>query len=566
MRFNDLLRTVLANSSDGAYAVVTRWRQCIDLLAQYDVSGAPPAQALGEEDRAHILSVIDAMRPRLSVEQRVAAVVELGGRLRSPGLVGLLAQDHPALVAATMNAARLSDADWAALVPELGPLARSVLRRRTALGPLARQMLDRFGPVDFALPAGTVTVEAEAPAPPVADQGPSLAEALAASETPGEPSQIGRIVAQIERFTGSRDSQRNPASRTEAAAEAQVPIDCFAFEADVTGRMMLVSGAPHAAAHGLSIGAACVDSRLGADGTALGAFRRRAAFSHARFTIGEGVLQGEWRISGEPRFDSASGRFTGYVGSARREQVHESMVRSAPEGWVGLSAQGARQLIHELRTPLNAIQGFAEMIDAQLFGPVTSDYREMARNILTDARTLITTFDDLDLASRLERGDAGHAADAQDLEGIVRQVVEPFMTDGGRHILFETRGALPPVAGHRAQIERMLSHLLRAGCTALDDGEALVLRLSADTGAASVRLAMRRPRSLVGMTEAQLFDHGAMQDQRWGAVPPLGLAFTLRLVRGIAAHVGGRFELTSDLFSIVLPAARTIDSGQEGRR
>lgn len=563
MRFNDLLRTVLANSSDGAYAIVTRWRQCIDLLAQYDVSGAPPAQALSEDDRAHILSVIDAMRPRLSVEQRVAAVVELGGRLRSPGLVRLLAQDHPALVTATMNAARLSDADWAALVPELGPLARSVLRRRTALGPLASQMLDRFGPVDLSLPAGTVTVEAEAP---VADQGPGLAEESASSERSEEPSQIGRIVAQIERFTGSRDSQRSLASGTEAAAETEAPIDRFTFEADVTGRMMLASGAPHAAAYGLSIGAACVDSRLGADGTALGAFRRRAAFSHARFTIGEGVLQGEWRISGEPRFDPASGRFIGYVGSARREQVHESMVRGAPEGWVGLSAQGARQLIHELRTPLNAIQGFAEMIDAQLFGPVTSDYREMARNILTDARTLITTFDDLDLASRLERGDAGHAADAQDLEGIVRQVAEPFMTDGGRHILFETSGALPPVAGHRAQIERMLSHLLRAGCTALDDGESLALGLSADTGAASVRLAIRRPCALVGMTDAQLFDHGATQDQRWGAVPPLGLAFTLRLVRGIAAHVGGRFELTPDLFSIVLPAAGTIDSGQEGRR
>ena len=568
MRFNDLLRTVLANRGEGAYAVVTRWRQCVDLLAQHDVSGAPTAHPLSKEDRDEVLAIIDRVGADLTLDQRVSAIVELGSRLRSPSLVRLLAQDHPTLAAATMASAQLSDPDWAAVIPELGPLARSVLRRRANLGPQARQALDRFGPIDFALPATAVDA---APASTVDHPGAEIVDVLA-TPSAGEnaqPSQIGRIVAQIERFTGERGYRR-------AAIEAEVPqaaepgtepvIDRFTFEADVTGTILLVSGAPRISVLGLSIGTASVDSRLGADGTALGAFRRRAAFSQARFTIGEGRLQGEWRISGEPRFDPVTGRFIGYVGSARREQAHESLVRSdAESGWSGLSAENARQLIHELRTPLNAIQGFAEMIESQLLGPVTSEYREMARSILTDASTLIATFDDLDLASRLERGDAALPVGVLDLARVIQYVARPFTAEDGDRIILDMAEALPPILGERAQAERMLSHLLRAGCAALDEGERLHLRLSVDPGAPLVRLAMRRPRALRDLSDQQLFDHGATLDLRLGAIPPLGLAFTLRLVRGIAAHLGGRFDVSADLCTILLPALQAADTEQEGR-
>src|SRR3546814_10553753 len=72
--------------------------------------------------------------------------------------------------------------------------------------------------------------------------------------------------------------------------------------------------------------------------------------------------------------------------------------------------ESLRELIHELRTPLNAIMGFAEIIDHQFFGPVGVRYREIAQDIVADAQKLLGTFDDLDLASRIERGDFEAAA------------------------------------------------------------------------------------------------------------------------------------------------------------
>ncbi|BAK66345.1 putative two-component system sensor histidine kinase [Sphingobium sp. SYK-6] len=589
MRFNDILRTVLANPGEGATATVTRWRQCIDLIAQHDVSGAQPPRLLDEDDRRLVLGIIARLSPQVPLEKRIASIVELGGRLRSPGLVRSLAQDHPSLVAALMSHVRLADADWAALIPDLGPLARSVLRRRTDLGPRADATLRQFGPNDMALPSlvdADILTLADADRMPAfaGDSGHGLDDRQDEGADDG-PSQFERIVARIERFKESRvpseaegaDQTQDiapaveetaPAYRDEAAVPAPTPIDQFTFETDASGLIRLVGAAPRGAAFGLSIAVADLDNRHGADGTALGAFRRRAAFDNARFSIGEGALAGEWRMSATPRFDKASGRFLGYAGSARRELPHEGLVRSTAQddaqGWAGLSAQSTRQLIHELRTPLNAIQGYAEMIQTQLVGPVPGEYRDMAQHILSDAHVLLTTFDDLDLASRIARGDDRTRPEPLDIEALLRAIMSSAAPEGV--VALSVEEGLPAITGDRQQVERMLRHLVRAGCAALEPGEQLTLRLQQDGAGAKVRFLMARPNALQSLSERDLLDHGGAGEQKFHDVPPLGLAFTLRLVRGIAAHLGGGFSITSEHFCILMPVAASLESGQESQR
>lgn len=577
MRFNDLLRTVLANMGDGTVATVTRWRQCIDLLAQYDVSGARAANALAAEDRDAILTQLEIMRPQLGVEQRVASVVELGGRLRSAGLVRLLGQDHPTLVTAMMATVTLSDADWVAIIPDLGPLARSVLRRRADLGSGAVAALQRFGTVDLSLTT-LVPKEALQAVPAV----PPPVQAANDSERTQEPSQIGRIVAQIERFTEIRQHRREDAPEAEAAPPPQPSVGeerarasrgrgalvrRFTFETDAAGIIRAVAGVPRGAVVGLSIGTPASDGRHGADGRALGAFRRRAAFQDARFTIAEGLLAGEWRLSAAPRFDPATGRFLDYEGEARRELPHEALVKvsgSAAPGWAGLSAASTRQLIHELRTPLNAIQGYAEMIEAQLVGPVSSDYRDMAGQILADARALLATFDDLDLASRIERGDHRAAAEPVDLPALVHAIVAGFGRDGSARIDIAADPGLSPIGSDRAQIERMLAHLIRAGRAALGEGERLAVTLVPGAAPGMVEIAMRRPAALASLPDAALFEHDSGIDGQLCDAPQLGLAFTLKLVRGIAAHLGGHFDMTPHNFRLTLPT-QTAGREEQGR-
>ncbi|WP_447407616.1 hypothetical protein, partial [Clostridium perfringens] len=79
---------------------------------------------------------------------------------------------------------------------------------------------------------------------------------------------------------------------------------------------------------------------------------------------------GTWRVAGTPSFDPASGRFVGYAGIARRPRADEDVAPSRR-----MASDSLRQLVHELRTPTNAIAGFAELIEAQLLGPVSDVYR-----------------------------------------------------------------------------------------------------------------------------------------------------------------------------------------------
>ena len=597
MRFNDLLRTVFANNAEGAGATITRWRQCIDIIAQYDVSGARGGKLLPDDDLHAMLELIADMRPLVAVEQRIASIAELGSRLRSPGLVRLLSQDHPSLVVAMMTNVRLTDPDWANIIPELGPLARSVLRRRSDLGPMATMALRRFGETDLALPSSTLpelqVLNEAAGEVEMLDRWKHMPRAVANDALADAPSQIGELVARIERFAETRanrhqappvaqhtesgeadEFEESPAHQPwadEAAQEEHITaLVEFQFETDASGLIKLAEPVPRGAVFGLSIAAPALDSRLGADGTALGAFRRRAAFENARFMIGEGSLEGEWRMSADPQFDRLSGRFLGYAGSARREYPHESLVKSADEssegGWAGLSAASTRQLIHELRTPLNAIQGYGEMIEIQILGPVAEPYREMARTIMKDARTLLATFDDLDSASRIERGDVRGAAQAVDIGSTLAAIVGAFDVAGHQRVAIKGADALPMVMADRSQIERMLTHLVRAGCVALESEEHLEIQLSASADRASVDLIMNRPAALRGVGEQELMDHGYLIDQKLREPPLLGLAFTLKLVSGIATHLGGGLAINGASFKLSLPTATLSQSGQEHTR
>ncbi len=276
MRFNDLLRTVLAHGGEGHAAAVTRWRQCIDLVAQYDVSGARTAHGLSDVDAQAVFDVLADLCQRLGPEQRVSSIVELGGRLRSARLCRFLAQDHPAVVTTVMTRARLMDEDWAAIIPAIGPLARSVLRRRIDLGPMAHNALARFGPTDMTLPSspgpsspGPSSSGPSSPGPsspsllklsPANDAPPRgrLAESAASRAMPaGEASDIRKIVEKIERFTATRAHDAPPAAAApldlgldQVVAGPEGAVDAFSFETDEKGRFGYVQGAPRAAVVG----------------------------------------------------------------------------------------------------------------------------------------------------------------------------------------------------------------------------------------------------------------------------------------------------------------------------
>ncbi len=530
MRYDDMLATVLAQAADRPDRQAARWRQLVDLLAQR----RPGAEAGHGEAAAY--TWLRGARAAIDPQVRRESAHALAGREIDPGLIAFFAEDMPAVAAPLLGGARLDNEAWLALLPRLGPAARSLLRNREDLPPEVKTALQAFGPSDFRI------------------EGAVASGATATGEASGD-SQIRELVDRIEAYRQRRQTTPAMPAAPEAAAQA------FRWETGTDGVLVWVEGAPRGPLVGQSIAWVAGRGQHGVDGQAAGAFEKRSPFRDARFTVaGEGAASGDWRISGIPWFDPASGAFRGYRGTARRprpDEVARTAADEEPAGVFGTQfpADSLRQLIHELRTPLNAIIGFAEMIEGQYMGPAALPYRGRAATIMEQARGLLGAVDDLDTAARIEsrRLDlADGAADAVALLVRLHDSYERIAAQRGAQIRMQIAEGLPRAQVEPGAAERMFGRLLAATIGLAGEGETIGLVLAGS--GPSLRLAIGRPRAIEGLVENDLLDPGYSPDGDWPGAPALGLGFALRLVRNLAEAVGGTLEIEPDVFVLTLPA------------
>ncbi|MEZ0243505.1 MAG: histidine kinase dimerization/phospho-acceptor domain-containing protein, partial [Sphingomonas sp.] len=321
------------------------------------------------------------------------------------------------------------------------------------------------------------------PVEPLADSlGPQHEPEVVARETEADgPFAISEVVARIDAFWKNREEGGDASPRL-----APVPADHFRFETDAKGVVRWVDGVSRAPIVGLSLDlqgpATGMADGSRVDGVAAGAFRRRAGFSNARMAIdGESDASGDWLISAIPVFDPANGRFTGYRGTARRPRADERAepVR-APAA--NPTADSLRQLVHELRTPTNAIAGFAEMIETQMLGPVSDPYRDRANTIRAQARELLGAIDDLDLAARIDSAALALVPGRVTLRPVLSSIADDLAQ------LSALRGSalsLPiddlAVTGDRRAVERLLARLMATLVSASGPGERIGIRTALES-------------------------------------------------------------------------------------
>ncbi|WP_262503966.1 sensor histidine kinase [Sphingosinithalassobacter sp. CS137] len=362
---------------------------------------------------------------------------------------------------------------------------------------------------------------------------------------PEGPFQISEVVARIDAFwRRQQEAPESPSPVREPEAAG------FRFETDLKGVIRWVEGVSRAPLVGLSLDLQGVPGTARVDGVAAGAFRRRAGFSNARLSVeGETDAAGDWLISGIPVFDPASGRFTGYRGTARRPRTDERAEPSRPAP--ATPADSLRQLVHELRTPTNAIAGFAEMIETQILGPVPEPYRDRAGVIRTQAKELLGAIDDLDLAARIESDALALVPGTVALRPLLCGIADDLAP------LAELRGswiALPvdnlSVSGDRRAVERLLSRLMATLVSASDRGERVGVRMGIE-GADTVAIWLERPAALADFPgEAML----GIDDEGSDATL-LGTGFALRLARNLAKELDGSLVIGADSLTLRLPAA-----------
>lgn len=78
--------------------------------------------------------------------------------------------------------------------------------------------------------------------------------------------------------------------------------------------------------------------------------------------------------------------------------------KEAPENQDDIASELLHNLSHEFRTPLNAIIGFSQMIDNQMWGPVSDHYRRNTKDIMDAANHLKEAVNNILDGARIEAG------------------------------------------------------------------------------------------------------------------------------------------------------------------
>ena len=594
MRFDDSLKTVLSADMDSGFGAQSAWRQLVDLMGRGRIAADAPQ-----------LARLRMLRQAVPLGVRAASARALAFATPPASLVSLFAEDDFAVAAPLLRTAALDADDWIALLPRLSPQGRALLRHRRDLPIAVVRGLESFGPVDFVLPndraandqaandeavppAAAEMAPVEAPSARIAPQPvstPRLAAVTPVAEAPVDPVipspaapvvvspaapaapppprpgidggfQIADVVARLDAF----QRQRAPLA-PEAEAPAAAPATSFRFDSDAAGVICAVEGVTRGPLIGVSLAAGAPQGVVRVDAVINGALRQRQRFADARLDIGgTSDAAGGWRVTGVPQFDTASGRFTGYAAIARRPRVDEEAARSTGKS---AASDSLRQLVHELRTPTNAIAGFAELIEAQLLGPVTPVYRDHAATIRRHADGLIAAIEDLDTAARIEGRALELRPCAVALEPLLTRIAQdltPLATLRGTAFDIHPMGDHAAFADDRA-MERLLSRLLATLTSAAVAGERIDIA-EAPAPPGQVALCFARPQALGTGGEDALLSIDADAGGEDEGAPLLGTGFALRLARNLAAEMGGALLFGDHLLTLRLPAAVEDDMEQ----
>ena len=601
MQFDDRLATVLRQKAGASAGARTQYRQLLDLLGRPQ-PGRDPSLLAAARLR------LDSLADVISVRERAEIVREQGRRLNDPALVAHFAEAEPDIASATLSTARLTEAQWLALIPKLPVRARGFLRLRRDLPEKVDALLERLGVHDRALPLPPEPeplveqpgVETESrPEPTLAgdnrehddedivdgeytevDDDESVepepqdgtmsagdvataAGAVAAGvsgadandDVGNQPqSEITALRHRIEAFQRAREEGEPRTPREHVAQDHAAPtlpfadestrqeeLTGFGFSTDTGGTIDWADSFAASRVMYLSLPSILPEELSEA-------IERQLPLHGLAVTLEGGpAIEGEWILDAQPRFSSPDGRFLGYAGGFRRPLRAEEP---------GNQSARLRQLLHELRTPVNAIQGFAEVIQQQVVGPVPHDYRALAAGIAGDSARMLAGFDDLERLSRLESGRLRPTGGDADLAAIFRQHLAqllPLLQPRNAGFV-ATLGGVCRVDLARPEAELLSWRILATLGSAAAPSEKLALTLEHDqsSGANMAQFVADLPASLNGSEDI----FGARGKPLSVAISagPFGPGFALRLARAEARAIGGSLRRENRRLILTLPA------------
>lgn len=201
-------------------------------------------------------------------------------------------------------------------------------------------------------------------------------------------------------------------------------------------------------------------------------------------------------------------------------------------------------ITHELRTPLHGILGMGELLEEQVYGPMTAEQLEAVKTMRSSANGLLELIDSLLVLARAEALRLEVSVAPVDVAEVVASVVATGkMVVGNRALALETAidDGLPTVRTDRQKLVQILVNLLANAIKFTpDDGS---IRVEARAEASGVRIAVRdtgrgiAPEQLTKIFEPYVQGDGSPIREHGGAGIGLSVVRTLADLLGIEVKV-----------------------------
>jgi signal transduction histidine kinase len=270
------------------------------------------------------------------------------------------------------------------------------------------------------------------------------------------------------------------------------------------------------------------------------------------------------RDAGHPLFDEVDEERLGVMADLAALALWKARLleeaRSADAAKTSLLAT----LSHELRTPLTALEGYGELLEDEILGPLTGEQRDVIVRLRTVGRHLGSLIEDILTYASLE-ADRLTARTApvrlDELMDSLHPFLEPLAREKGIAFELELEPGLPVLTTDEARVRQILLNLCQNAIKFTEAGQVAVrvCRGSPTSdGTATVRFAVRDTGVGIAATDMQRLFRPFSQLEDSETRRARGTGLGLYIARRLATLLGGRIELVSrpgdgSTFTLVLP-------------
>ena len=270
------------------------------------------------------------------------------------------------------------------------------------------------------------------------------------------------------------------------------------------------------------------------------------------------------RDAGHPVFDEVDEERLGVMADLAALALWKAQLleeaRSADAAKTSLLAT----LSHELRTPLTALEGYGELLEDEILGPLTGEQRDVIVRLRTVGRHLGSLIEDILTFASLEADRLTARISAVRLDELLDSLhpfLEPLAREKGIEFQIDLEPGLPALMTDEARVRQILLNLCQNAIKFTEAGRVTV-RVSrgspAGDGTPTVRFAVRDTGVGIAATDMQRLFRPFSQLEDSETRRARGTGLGLYIARRLATLLGGRIELVSrpgegSTFTLVLP-------------